>query len=315
MKKSVSSITDNTPPPNKCDTSSLAHQLMPNWQHVKKDFFKLTPTSTNPVLTAKNVTDRKAKFIADPFLFYDNDYWYMFFEVLSHRMFKKGEIGLASSKDGLSWNYQRIVLSENFHLSFPYVFKWNSTFYMIPETKGTNQVRLYKATNFPYTWVLDKVLISGVKYVDSSIFRYMDKWWMFTSDSVNLFLYHSTDLTTPSLWKKHPISPIVSSRSKSRSAGRVVVFNENTVIRLAQKNNVTYGESIRAFEIDELTATSYKEHEIEASPLLKSTAKHSDYNYLGMHTLDPWWTGDHWLAAVDGLGKHKKWSIAIYTSS
>jgi hypothetical protein len=109
--------------------------------------------------------------------------------------------------------------------------------------------------------------------------------------------------------------PIVSTRSKSLSAGRVVVFSGNRIIRLAQKNNITYGESIRAFEIDELTANSYKEHEIKASPLLQATSKHSDYNYLGMHTLDPWWTGDHSLAAVDGLGKHKKWSIAIYTSN
>ena len=63
---------------------------------------------TNPVLTAEDVTDVSATFVADPFLLYDNDTWYMFFEVMSNH----GDIGLATSLDGFNWIYKQIVIIE-----------------------------------------------------------------------------------------------------------------------------------------------------------------------------------------------------------
>ncbi len=75
----------------------------------------------------------------------------MFFEVLN-RDCRKGEIGYAASKDGLSWTYQHIVLAEPFHLSYPYVFEWENNYYMIPEANSTESIRLYRATNFPRQW-------------------------------------------------------------------------------------------------------------------------------------------------------------------
>ena len=84
----------------------------------------------NPVLTAKDVTDRKAEFVADPFMVKEQGIWYMFFEVLD-RASGKGEIGLAVSGNGLHWAYRQIILTESFHLSYPYVFKWEGEYYMI----------------------------------------------------------------------------------------------------------------------------------------------------------------------------------------
>jgi hypothetical protein len=92
--------------------------------YLGKSHVDLAPPETisNPVLTAKDITDVPADFVADPFMLHENGTWYMFFEVMNARD-RKGDIGLATSVDGLKWTYQQIVLSESFHLSYPYVFK------------------------------------------------------------------------------------------------------------------------------------------------------------------------------------------------
>ena len=93
-----------------------------------------------------------------------------------------GEIGLATSLDGLHWNYEQIVLYETWHMSYPLVFQYNGEYYMIPETADRGEVRIYRATAFPYSWSYLTTIISGIWLHDSTIFRYNNIWWMFTSD-------------------------------------------------------------------------------------------------------------------------------------
>jgi hypothetical protein len=117
----------------------------------------LKPSSKikNPVLTSKNVSDVPAKYIADPFMIKENRQWYMFFEVINNKT-GNGEIGLAISDDGYKWHYKQIVLKEPFHLSYPYIFKVNGDFFMIPESMQSNCIRLYKAEEFPTVWIFEK---------------------------------------------------------------------------------------------------------------------------------------------------------------
>ena len=60
--------------------SALAQELIPDWSSIEYAPFNLiTPSGiVNPVLTADDVTDVTARFVADPFLFYENAHWYMF---------------------------------------------------------------------------------------------------------------------------------------------------------------------------------------------------------------------------------------------
>jgi len=296
---------------NKAVTATFTlSSLVPDWSSVEQDFFDLAPGTVNPVLTAEDVTDREASLVADPFLFYEGGTWYMFLEVWMPAI-NSGDIGLATSSDGLTWTYQHIVLDETFHLSYPHVFKWGNTYYMIPETSEVNQVRLYRATAFPNSWELVNVLVSG-PYCDSSIFRYNDLWWIFTGEGDDLDIFYSDTLTDPAAWHAHPLNPVITDITKARMAGRVVVFDSNRIIRLGQKNDVIYGQAVRAFEVDVLTTTSYSEHELPESPLVEASG--SGWNSKGMHQVDPWWTGDHWLAAVDGnsVDGYQVWSIGIY---
>jgi hypothetical protein len=254
----------------------------------------------NPVLTAKDVTDIPADFVADPFMIQREGVWYMFFEVLN-KLDGLGDIALATSQDGFDWMYRQVVLDEPFHLSYPYVFQWNGDYYMVPETHQANSVRLYKAVNFPTQWVFVKTLLDGYDYVDSSIFYLDEKWWMFTSTTANdcLRLYYAVEPTGP--WIEHCKSPLIENDdSIARPAGRAIVLN-GQVLRYAQDCKHGYGSQVYAFHIKELTPTSYREEQQEGLVIGKSGF---GWNRSGMHNVDPHQVDNaYWLACIDGYDR------------
>lgn len=265
--------------------------------------FEFVPAADvpNPVLAPAHISDVPAVLVADPFMVRVEGTWYMFFEVMNEAC-GKGEIGLAVSEDALTWTYRRIVLSEPFHLSYPYVFEWNGDYYMTPETGEAGSVRLYRALEFPERWVCVGTLLQGKHYVDPSIFQCHGKWWLYaeTSPEVRhdtLRLYCADDITGP--WTEHPRSPlIVGDAHTARPAGRVQVRG-NQVIRYAQDCSPHYGSTVRAFEVTDLTPWSYREREARACPLLKGSG--SGWNRSGMHHIDPHQVSEGlWLACVDG---------------
>jgi len=288
--------------------ATRAVELVPDWEDIPYNPYPLMPAvPQEPVLTAEDVTDDSAWFIADPFLLRDGGTWHLFFEVWSNTT-HLGKIGHAVSEDGLNWTYDCIVLSESFHLSFPYIFKYGEQYLMIVVVPDPEAVTLYMAHNFPYDWQHEATLLTGHEFADPAIIRHDDMWWLFSGRSGTGYcdLYYSPDLESG--WVEHPMSPIVNDFGKGRPAGRFPVFGNGHVLRLAQKNNNYYGEAVRAFEIDLLTTTQYSEHEIPESPILSASG--CGWNRDGMHTCDAWWNGDHWLAAVDGV--EDLWSIGIY---
>ncbi|HEX4604077.1 MAG TPA: hypothetical protein VH724_08805 [Candidatus Angelobacter sp.] len=255
--------------------------------------------ATNPVISAADVTDVPARFVADPFMLHVDGLWHMFFEVLNNEP-NRGEIGRATSLDGLTWRYERIVLQEPFHLSYPCVFQWKGEFYMVPETLGAEAVRLYRATSFPDYWTIVKDLVPG-KHADPSIFFRDKKWWLYTCPTPHqhdtLNLYVADDLF--SSWSEHPLSPIISgNKSVARPGGRVLQY-DGRLVRFTQDCVPTYGKQVRAFEITELTAKTYQEHEVAESPVLAPDG--SAWNVSGMHHVDAHRSNGSWLACVDGL--------------
>jgi len=285
------------------DHQSLLSGLLKTWSigiYVGESPLRLLPAPgiENPVLTQSNVSDVPVSFVADPFMIRADDAWYMFFEA-KNALTRKGEIGMAMSQNGFDWSYCQIVLAEPFHLSYPYVFEYAGDYYMIPETLQANHIRLYRAASFPFEWIHCADLIDGT-FADSSVFRFDDRWWMFACSSPFahdvLRLFFADSLPGP--WSEHPHSPLIRDNPRiARPAGRVVVFNDR-VIRYAQDCYPRYGTQVRAFEISELTTTSYQERESEGSPVLRPG---SDWNGQGMHHIDPQLNPDgKWIACVDG---------------
>jgi hypothetical protein len=266
----ASGLSDPTPDTVTITVRSRSVELIPNWMNVSDYPFPVSPAPNiiNPVLTGSMVTDVPGLFVADPFLFHEGNKWYLFFEVFNNG---QTDIGVADSTDGLHWTYRQIVLNDSFNHSYPTVFKYNGKYYMVPESYESNAVRLYEATTFPTGWQLASTLVSGRPFVDNVIINYNNTWWMFTSDisDSKLYLYYSDDLYGG--WVEHPKSPVVYRTSKSRPGGRVLIFDNGRIVRLAQKDDVVYGEAVRAFEIEVLTKTDYREHEIPESPVLNKT--------------------------------------------
>jgi hypothetical protein len=261
--------------------------------------FTSSQRNFKPVLTSKQVSDVPATFVADPFMVFENNQWYMFFEILNGAN-QRGEISLATSPDGLRWNYEKVVLREPFHLSYPYVFKLNNHYFMIPETLGANAVCLYKAERFPDQWSLVTRLLEGT-HADPSVFYVDGKWWMFTCprpyEHDILQLFFADELTGP--WTEHPQSPIIDGNAHiARPAGRVIV-TDNKIIRYAQDCDPYYGVQVQAFEITELTVDRYQEREVAGNPILAPSGK--SWNRFGMHSIDTHQRPDgSWIACVDG---------------
>lgn len=266
-----------------------------------------------PTLQASDVTDVNAEFIADPFITSDGSDFYMFFEVLD-KSSNKGVIGLAKSKDGKEWLYDKVILEEEYHLSYPYVFKYNDEFYMIPESCGANAVFLYKTKNFPYEWEKECKLIDG-KFVDSSIFQFKDRWWMFASKSGKLHLFLSDDLKKG--WTEHPKSPLISNNYNITRAGGMVVVDKDNIYRYAQDGKPNYGNAIRMVKIKKLTETEYEED--QENLILKGTDRNFDWRKDGMHTIDQLKVKENqWLVVVDGHKLEKrnyfKWKLETFSS-
>lgn len=261
----------------------------------------------NPVLRANDVTDTKARFVADPFMISKDGIWYMFFEILNHHS-GHGDIGLATSKDGYNWKYEKIVLNEPFHLSYPCVFEYNGEFYMVPETINAHAVRLYKAVEFPTKWLFVKDLLQGVSFADPTIFHYQNKWWLFVFSHPDILRLYFSDSPLGG-WQEHPKSPINNNPNSARPGGNIIVCSDR-IIRFAQDIYPTYGNKVRAMAIDVLTINDYSEHEIPESPILEASGK--GWNADGMHQMDLHMKNDRkWIACVDGIKWGWKFSKSI----
>ena len=225
----------------------------------------------------------------------------MFFEVYSESS-KTGDIGLAESSDGITWNYKQIVITEPFHLSYPYVFKWKEHYYMVPESNEDLSVRIYRSRNFPTEWEYIGNLLTGYHFVDPTIIRYKNLWWLLVSTRENdaLNLYYSADILGP--WQQHPKNPVVKNNNKiSRPGGSLLLFNDK-LYRYAQDDSSIYGKQVFVFEITALSEKSYKEKIVSDVPIVKEGNK--AWNVYGMHTVCPVFTRENgWIAGVDGNGK------------
>lgn len=257
----------------------------------------------NPVLKAEHVTDVSAKFVADPFILKEGKTWYLFFEVYNNDT-QQGDLAVATSNNSWIWHYQQIVIDEPFHLSYPYVFKWEDEYYLIPESFEANSIRLYKAENFPTKWSYEATLVEGRDFVDNSIAYFNNKWWLFASTTSNdtLYLYYADNLGGP--WMEHPESPIVDGNNHiARPSGRVLVYQDR-IYRYTMDVDPPFGtHQILALEITSITPTSYSEKLVQEDPIL--VASGSGWNGQAMHQLDPVQIGPNsWIAAVDGFGKY-----------
>ncbi|XP_058073903.1 glucosamine inositolphosphorylceramide transferase 1-like [Magnolia sinica] len=262
----------------------------------------------NPVFTCASVMDAgyPSNFVADPFLYIQGYNLYMFFET-KNSITMQGDIGVARSVDqGVTWEYLGIALDEEWHLSYPYVFNYHGQIYMMPEGSERGDLRLYRATEFPLLWTLEKVLINR-PLIDTSLIQYEGYHWLFTSDfsrfgtkdNAELEIWYSNSPLGP--WKQHKRNPIHKSNRSlgARNAGRPFIY-EGFLYRMGQDCGDTYGRRVRVFKVETLTTEDYKEVPVPLGieELNKGCNAWNGFRY---HHLDAQQlpSGD-WIAVMDG---------------
>jgi hypothetical protein len=241
-------------------------------------------------------------FLADPFVITKNDRTICFVEDYCYKQ-KRALIAAIEIIDHKTYQMLGPVITEPFHMSFPYLFEYKDELYMVPETSEANAIRLYKCVDFPLKWEYQKDIMSNVKAVDSMIFEHEEKWWMLSSistkgnedDASQLLAYYSEDPLSDD-WISHEQNPLIFDSNIARNGGILDLGNILPVRGRQKQGFNAYGVALTLARITELTPSSYREEEIgQVSPNffanierchhMHSNGKYTVYDYLRTETL------------------------------
>ena len=237
---------------------------------------------------------------ADPFVLARNGRHYVFFEELPHAA-GKGHIAMLEIDAAGRWSAPQRVLERDYHLSYPFLLEHEGELYMIPETAQNRTVELYRCTEFPHRWKLERVLLEGVRLVDATLHRGAERWWMFANAAAGegrvfddeLSLFHAPRLRGD--WQPHLRNPVRSDARCSRPAGSLF-WRNGALHRPAQICVPRYGAGLALQRVVRLTPHEYAERAVER--LVPAGAG----GLLGLHTLN---RAGH-LTVVDGFMRRRR---------
>lgn len=208
------------------------------------------------------LTAPRDRFFADPFVLEKGSRNFLFFEEFPFAT-RKGVISCIEFDDSGFLGRPRVVLETNYHLSYPFLFEWNGQIYLLPEMRESGRVCLFRATEFPCSWELERVLMEGVYAADPTLVGYDGRFWLFLGGGEErgpvdseLSLYFSDSLLGP--WTAHPRNPIVSDVTRARPAGQIF-SHDGYLIRPGQDCSQTYGRAVVLNRIEELSIDDYRE--------------------------------------------------------
>ncbi len=202
------------------------------------------------------------RFWADPFPVLHEGRFLVFFEELVLGE-DKGRIVVVEMTSIGMIGTPRVVLDRECHLSYPFVFEHEGTWYMMPEMADHGAQQVFRATDFPDQWELHSELDFGRTVVDPTLHFDGELWWLFvgTAASVDstcdeLSIFHGTSPLGP--WQAHPGNPVVSDARGARPAGRIFRVGDD-LIRPAQDCTPRYGTAIVFKRILRLDTEAYSE--------------------------------------------------------
>ena len=229
---------------------SVAYQFVDSWRDVA-------------LWRSTKIPNPKNRFLADPFVIYRNGEHYCFVEDYDYAI-KRGNISVYKITSG-SNEELGVALKEDFHLSYPYLFEFDDELYMCPETCENREIRIYKCVDFPLKWVFHKTIMKDVSAIDTAIFPYGDKWWMFTNLDKSpledltsqLHIFYGSDPFTEN-WIPHDKNPIVFDPLRARNGGMII--DESEIYRTYQRQGFEiYGEALGVAKVNKLTTSEYSE--------------------------------------------------------
>ena len=218
-------------------------------------------------------------FHADPFPLRWNDQDWIFFEDYYDG---RGRLAAALLKPDGSLGPIQIVLDRPYHLSYPFLWQQDGELFMIPETGSNRTVELYRCTNFPDQWKLERVMFEGPA-MDTTVISHEGRLWFFLSlidrpASAQLFLFSAHTLFDN--WTYHPANPISLDVRTARCGGDLLQ-DSGRLIRVAQDGSRRYGYALRFQQIERLNEREYRE-----KPFSELTPAQMNKGLIGVHTFN-----------------------------
>jgi len=226
-------------------------------------------------------------FLADPFISLFNSRKIIFHEEFDYKE-RKGKIS-ATEIIGDKQNYLGTILEEPFHLSFPFLFEENNEIYMIPESYGSREIRLYRNIEYPTKWKLERILLQDVSAVDSMIIKHKGLYFLLTtldtSDteelSSELHVFYSKDLLKGNWIHINSGLPIFIDGTKGRNGG--ILYTKEKLYRVAQvQEGIHYGKNIEIFAIEEINSSLYEEKISNFKHLKALNTKYDSHHHLNI---------------------------------
>lgn len=139
---------------------------------------------------------------------------------------------------------------------------------MVPENYQSHTISLYKSQGLPSNWKKVRELVNDFDGIDTTIFEYNKKWWMFStlkrdstlSENDELYIWYAD--TPLENWKPHRMNPIIYKEPIARGAGRPFIF-DGTLYRPAQDCSRVYGGELLLKKVTVLTTDMFYEESVQ----------------------------------------------------
>ena len=229
---------------------------------------------------AQTIPNPPGHFLADPFVLSDQQRSYCFVEDYNYEKARACISVYELHADGST----RIgpAIQEPFHLSFPFLFTYQSKHYLCPESSASREIRLYECAALPDQWVFKKTLMRNIAAADTMLLQHDGLWWLLTNiDSAGigdycceLHVFYANEPITDA-WTPHPQNPVIVDPNRARNGG--LLFKGAEIYRVSQRQGFdAYGRSAAINRITALTPSTYQEAvvatiEPEFFPQIKGT--------------------------------------------
>ena len=198
----------------------------------------------------------------------------------------KGRIEVVRLNDDCTVSEPYIALERDYHLSYPFVFRYNCEWYMIPESCAADNVQLFKAKSFPFEWEYVAAILEK-HAVDTTVAEIDGKLLMLTflPQAGTENVYPEAYWLTLNKDGTHDIQKLNWMEYDTlvvRGAGKMIKWDNSVVIRPVQINREnSYGDGV-AFCRVVIGGNAYSEKRISA--LLPENVRIKKYRADGLHT-------------------------------
>ncbi|SIS65742.1 glucosamine inositolphosphorylceramide transferase family protein [Belliella pelovolcani] len=284
-----SAIPNLSPPTNAQMTKLFLRWLYKNLARKIKELFRkevweLWIKSIGDAKLSK-INNPKGFYLADPFIVDYEEASYLFAEQYNY-LEKKGFISFARIISPNDIGEFEPVIQEDFHLSYPFILNHKGDYLMWVEAAAKKGLRMYKAIDFPSSWVFVGNHLNDIAFYDPTICMKNGLYWLFANtkphpmassfDELSLFYCENIEKGN---WHPHPCNPIVSDVRASRPAG--ALFEKNGFwYRPAQDSAKHYGHRIK---IQKIITWNTEEYEEETAEILESNWSN---DLKGTHTVN-----------------------------